>query len=658
MRVSKSWLRSVVVVLCLLMGAQAGQSRVAAAGACPYLGYWQLDANGALGTLRVTPNESSGACVGALKLDLALRWEAVTWANAGPPTFQFVRPSASQTYSGVIYGDRVLGTFSDNGQTYSWEARRTQGLEGLVELGDYDHDGQVDNQDIVAYLRSFKFKLNTYRVCDDVYNPACYREANSALWRPDGLLKTVAADQRDRYAIPDLAYPPEKLRNIREVGKALLTFPQDDLRAIFNNQDPWTLDFSGVVNQDGVTGRWSITANGYRGWLILMSRQNGYGRLELGDGAWTPVYRATKVSATQITFRRRLANGAEQLFSGTISGSRHDGSLGDRLSGTYTYNGRTYAWSASGTVRDEQRGTSQLDLVVNGAQGHLSLTLGDDWVGRLKLATAKNTDIAIDDTSVAWEGLDRISYDPATRQVRFRRPGSAQTYTGTVADYSSPLGISGQFTSGGQRYDWSATPQLAQGGTYQDGCRERADWEVGNVCHIIYLSTETSRWNVAHEILGHGSFANVSLGRTPYSDATRSAYNQVGFRRDSRALPTRPGFVSSYAAQNGDWSHDYVETVSAYVGGRTQLWSLAYADLNGGSDLLKQKMEFVRARVFEDTNIDRTWQINANGFTGTLTLTFGTSYSDLLWGQLKLDNGPQEGLSAVHFNGTTLTFRR
>jgi hypothetical protein len=63
---------------------------------------------------------------GRLWTDVYSRWEELTDIFFDPHTeeVQFIRPGFNARYSGTLSGNRILGTVTYEGVTYSWEARR------------------------------------------------------------------------------------------------------------------------------------------------------------------------------------------------------------------------------------------------------------------------------------------------------------------------------------------------------------------------------------------------------------------------------------------------------------------------------------------------------------------------------------------------------
>src|SRR4029079_10385166 len=128
----------------------------------------------------------------------------------------------------------------------------------------------------------------------------------------------------------------------------------------------------------------------------------------------------TKLSSSQIQFRRLLSNGDEQIYTGTISGPRRTGVLGNVIRGTFRQGGGTYSWSADGDVYDIGNGISTLEIAANGNQGTLKLRLGGGFFVSLILAPQPGVDFDPWQRPDLWEPIDQISFNGAT--VQFRRP--------------------------------------------------------------------------------------------------------------------------------------------------------------------------------------------------------------------------------------------
>jgi hypothetical protein len=122
--------------------------------------------------------------------------------------------------------------------------------------------------------------------------------------------------------------------------------------------------------------------------------------------------------------------------------------------------------------------------------------------------------------------------------------------------------------------------------------------EVGTVCRTIWYGLFVPRRTASQEAVAHPLEHALAAGSAPLSAEDRAAYRDtVLFRNSPARMPTRPGFVSDYAASDGNFSHDLVETIDCYVAEPGTLWGLAVQDiLTHRSPLLWRKREFVRER--------------------------------------------------------------
>lgn len=127
-------------------------------------------------------------------------------------------------------------------------------------------------------------------------------------------------------------------------------------------------------------------------------------------------------------------------YSGTLSGNR--------IAGTFIYQGRTYPWEAA---REVMRRAPILDLrriqgqwFVNnaGSPGKLEFYWdGHRWAGRIWI-----------DVYSRWEDLTDIIFDPRTGELRFSRPAFNAPYFGTLSGNQ----IVGTFVYQGSTYSWDA----------------------------------------------------------------------------------------------------------------------------------------------------------------------------------------------------------
>src|SRR5262245_29844964 len=135
------------------------------------VGVWEIDANGYIATLSISGD--NGNYSGTIQFDIVGTIEPLSNVIVRNGEVSFTR--GGQQFSGFFGATFALGTFADGGAIeYAWEARRTSSRYGLVELGDFNGDGNVDNEDIVGLLRGFDITPATYRVADDVFNPGCF----------------------------------------------------------------------------------------------------------------------------------------------------------------------------------------------------------------------------------------------------------------------------------------------------------------------------------------------------------------------------------------------------------------------------------------------------------------------------------------------------
>jgi len=127
-------------------------------------------------------------------------------------------------------------------------------------------------------------------------------------------------------------------------------------------------------------------------------------------------------------------------YSGTLSGNR--------IAGTFIYQGRTYSWEAT---KEAARRGPFLDLrsiqgvwfVTNaGFPGKLEFYWdGHMWTGRIWI-----------DYFSKWEALTDIFFDPRTGGMRFTRPAFNAPYSGTLSENQ----IVGTFVYQGSTYSWDA----------------------------------------------------------------------------------------------------------------------------------------------------------------------------------------------------------
>ena len=155
----------------------------------------------------------------------------------------------------------MVGTFTDgSGTTFSWEGRKTNSPEGLVELGDFNGDGRLTNDDIVAYARSLGITFTSYRLCDPAYNPGCFDLIERQM-RPDGLPKLINSSSWLALGVAPLPVPPSRYVAIREIGKVLMRYPASVLGPVLRSH-PWIIDLSGFVASPGHLERlWRVTVN-------------------------------------------------------------------------------------------------------------------------------------------------------------------------------------------------------------------------------------------------------------------------------------------------------------------------------------------------------------------------------------------------------------
>jgi|GEM_PF-3016730 len=656
-KITKSGLLALQALILLLLYATPTNAQ------CPR-GMWQIDANGYIGTLTV--DEVSNHCRGLLRFDI-LPPEPPIPITVQNGIATFVR--GDQRYSGMIHRQLMLGTFTDNSDIdYSWEARRTSSPSGLVELannGDWNRDGTVDNKDVVDFIRNFGITFTTYRWCDDEYNPGCFGLLENHS-RSDGLPKAVAVDRYADLGVAPTPFPPEQLPIIREIGKAILRHRVDFVAPAIAG---WNIDFAGLPGKtvhvpgrlDHLIGLWSVNANNYSGLLLIWS--NGpAGRVRFGDSAVEPLTNFSLISdptfggpPIEIRFRRRISRTVEQRYVGTFRGLRGNGILGNEIVGSFNDGAGNYDWTATGIVRDS--GLSELSIVSNGYTGSLKLRLDGGVSGKIRFANASS-----------WEPITDFG-ERFGNGVSFFRTNSNQRYVGTVSGDS----MSGTVEFQRGSYSWNANRMTPNGGTTLPECRSLEAFEVGTVCRTIYYTGPIAQAVVHHELLSHSLEDALVRVRAPFVAADLIAYRAVGFRMpgcscmpsqasnaDCNCIPTRPGFISDYAAHDAMAGHDLVETIDHYALAPGKLWKLAHDDIaHNSSDLLWRKREFVRERIFSDVQINGIWNIVANGYSGSFNLSITSAPSRLA---LPLSTisffGVPETIDQVQFNGATLRFHR
>ena len=179
-------------------------------------------------------------------------------------------------------------------------------------------------------------------------------------------------------------------------------------------------------------GNFSINANGYLGLLIIPSvASDGSFSGTLTFNGWSPEQIAGTCSAGAITFNRTAGS---QMYSGSYSS--------EGMTGTFTFQGRSYIWSAPPPSCD---GIYRFN--ANGYSGTLAVP-----------SVASDGSFSGTLTFNGWSP-EQIAGTCSAGAITFNRSVGAQVYAG---NYSNQ-GITGTLTYLGETYFWNATAPSCNG---------------------------------------------------------------------------------------------------------------------------------------------------------------------------------------------------
>lgn len=656
---------------------------------------WEVDMDGNVGKLKIKVNTGNPPTyTGTIEVQ-NYPPEPLTNIIMENSIISFDRPSKNNLrYHGIIHGDEILGTYTNNDFDFPWTGKIWP-FDGLADLGDFNQDGKIDNKDIVDFIKSYGINITTYRVSDDIYNPFCFDllerppenvdiNSESWKWRPDGLAKSISPEKRLEHGVTDCPVPPEILPLIKYVGKVFMRFPRSLIEPLF--QDKWDMDFSGILNgPDTVTSGWFVNVNGFKGILFIYSLENTSGRIKMDNlNRWEAVYGDVTLYPRRrfdkkIKFTRKLIDGREQKYRGTVSGPISKGVLGNHVEGIFTQDGtpHQYTWVGEGDIHSD--GVSSLKIIANNQSGTLKIRLGQlsGYAGRIfldEIPGGSGNPWGLSPSKLAKQWHEITNIEMNQNDIEFDLPDIDWHFLGTIQNNN----ISGTFTVGKNttRNNWNGSRIYHEAGTCIKYKYTSSIGAIGTIEKMIFYMLYFSYPDgVLEEAISHPIGFALKEGSPPFDKIfmgkkyMQEAYKRAGFA-ESSSKPIydngRPvGWISAYASRGED--EDFANTFNAYIFNPHFFWDSVWRDrLIHNSDNLWNKREFIKSYIMGDINIDGDqagwWEINANNNKTRLRITIKPTYdgnlkSPVIKGEIfDRERGKWINLHDIRFNGVIIQF--
>jgi hypothetical protein len=239
---------------------------------------------------------------------------------------------AAGMVSGCLAGDESAAIESE-----------TAPLSVGLPLGDLNSDGVADTRDAIHYLQGFGIQFRTYGVTDDTHNPGVDYPRRPWDWN----VKVVADECLAAKGMTSQPFPIERLPGLHQMMTSYLRLPQQYLREL--GAQGYTLILGADLGR--FHKRWNMTANGTRAEVILYRVTGGSrGHARFGsnafknDAPWEAIDQISYVAATgRFSFRRPAA---AQVYTGTVNSASDGIGTGTAMTGSFTWSGNTYPFSA------------------------------------------------------------------------------------------------------------------------------------------------------------------------------------------------------------------------------------------------------------------------------------------------------------------------